>query len=147
MIRRVLRNLFTGRYGFDKLNFTLVGAGLVINILISLFRILFAGLIYSSSSFYIAFRIISFIPYIPYLTAFFRAFSKNFEKRRNEERAFMKLAGRWIKYFSQKLIQSRDRNHRYFNCPSCHRTLRVPRNRGKIKIDCPHCRRQFTKRT
>lgn len=147
MIRRLLRDFMQGRYGFDKLNYALLFAGFLLSIITSVLQLFFAGFMYRSGTFYIIFRIVGFLPYIPYLIAFYRALSRNFEKRRSEESAFMKIAGKWIKYFSQKFIQARDKEHRYFSCPSCHRTLRVPRNRGKIKIDCPHCGRQFTKRT
>ena len=147
MIRRFIARIMAGRYGFDKLNFALLFAGLIAGIIFTVLQFPFAGLIYSNISAYRAFRIISLITYIPYAIAFYRALSKDFEKRRNEERAFMKVAGKWIKLFTQKLLQLKDKEHRYFSCPTCHRTLRVPRNRGKIKIDCPHCGRQFTKRT
>lgn len=147
MIRRFIRNIMAGRYGFDKLNFALLVAGFLLGIITSVLQFAFMGLMYRSNGFYILFRIIGALPCIPYLIAFFRAFSKDFSRRRQEEAAFMKVAGKWIKYFTQKLMQRKDRDHRYFSCPSCHRTLRVPKNRGKIKIDCPHCGRQFTKRT
>ncbi len=147
MIRRFLRNFMAGRYGLDKLNIALLAIGFVMSILLSVVQLFFTGLMYHNRSLYLAFRLISYIPYVPYLVALFRALSRNFAKRKQEEAAFMKVFGKWIKYFSQKLLQKKDRDHRYFNCPSCHRTLRVPKNRGKIKIDCPHCGRQFTKRT
>ena len=147
MIRRFLREFMAGRYGFDKLNIALLILGFILSIATSVLQLLFTGLIYRSSTVYLAFRIIGLLPYIPYLLAFLRAFSKSFDKRRREEAAFMKIFGKWIKLIAQKLIQRKDKSHRYFSCPSCGRTLRVPKDRGKIKIDCPHCGRQFTKRT
>ncbi len=136
-----------GRYGFDKLGFALVTLGFIINVITSFLRIFSFGLIYSNRTVYVIFLIISYACYIPFAVALFRALSRNTEKRRSENLAFMKIAGRWVFYFAKKLRQKKDVNHRYFNCPSCHRTLRVPKGRGKIKIDCPHCSRQFTKRT
>ena len=147
MIRRFLSKLFVGRYGFDKLSYALLAVGFILGILVSVLHLPLAGLIYSSKVAFIIFRVINIITYVPYFIAFYRAFSKNFDKRRKEEKAFMKVAGKWIKYFTQKLLQRKDKEHRYFNCPTCHRTLRVPRNRGKIKIDCPHCGKQFTRKT
>ena len=41
----------------------------------------------------------------------------------------------------------RDRKHRYFTCPRCHQTVRVPRGKGKIAITCPKCKEKFTKKT
>ena len=147
MIRRYLRKIMVGRYGFDKLSYTLIIIGFIFGVIVSVLHLPLAGLIYSSKAAFIGFRVINVISYVPYFIAFYRAFSKNFERRRKEEQAFMKIAGKWVKYFAQKLLQRKDKNHRYFSCPSCHRTLRVPRNRGKIKIDCPHCGKQFTRKT
>lgn len=147
MIRRFLSRLFVGRYGFDNLSYALIGLGFILSVILSILHLPLAGLIYSNKAVYILFRVLNLITYIPYIIAFYRAFSKDFDKRRSESRAFMKVAGKWIKYFTQKLLQMKDKNHRYFNCPTCHRTLRVPRNRGKIKIDCPHCGKQFTRKT
>ena len=147
MIRRFLREFMAGRYGFDRLNFFLTFLGFAISIAFSVFRIFFGRLIYSSQGAYTAFALASYISYIPYIVMLFRALSRNFEKRRREEAAFMSVAGNWISFFTKKLRQLKDKEHRYFNCPTCHRTLRVPRNRGRIKIDCPHCGKQFFKRT
>ena len=41
----------------------------------------------------------------------------------------------------------KDRNNRYFNCPKCRQTVRVPRGKGKISITCPKCREKFIKKT
>lgn len=147
MIRRFLREFMAGRYGFDRLNFFLILLGFVISILFSVIRIFFGRLIYTSQGAYTAYAVLSYISYIPYLIAVFRALSRNLEKRRREETAFMSIADSWISFFTKKLRQYKDKEHRYFSCPTCHRTLRVPKNRGRIKIDCPHCGRQFFKRT
>ena len=40
-----------------------------------------------------------------------------------------------------------DRDHRYFACPQCGQTVRVPRGKGTIKIRCPKCRTQFEKKS
>ena len=36
---------------------------------------------------------------------------------------------------------------RYFRCPNCSSTLRVPKGKGKICITCPVCRKEFIKKT
>ena len=41
----------------------------------------------------------------------------------------------------------KDREHRYFDCPKCHQTVRVPKGKGKIAISCPKCREKFVKKT
>ena len=146
-MRRFIREFMAGRYGMDKLNLFLMSFGFLLSILISVIRLPFLSFLHVDPTLYIIFQLLGYIPYIPYAIAFFRILSRNTEKRIREEAAFMKVAGKWIKYFSKKIRQYKDKDHRYFNCPRCHRTLRVPKGRGKIKIDCPHCGKQFTKRT
>ena len=39
------------------------------------------------------------------------------------------------------------KTHRYFRCPQCRATVRVPKGKGQIRITCPHCKHQFIKKT
>ncbi len=147
MIRNYIRRFMQGRYGFDKLNFALTLLGFVLSIALSVLRIFFIAAMRNHIWVYYLFAFLHYLTYVPYAVAIFRALSRNFDKRRREEAAFMSFAGNWISFFTKKLNQKKDADHRYFDCPTCHRTLRVPKGRGKIKIDCPHCGRQFTKKT
>ena len=147
MIRNYIRKFMQGRYGFDKLSFALTLLGFAISIVLSVVRIFFIGAMRNHVEVYYIFLGLSYLSYVPYAVAIFRALSRDFDKRRREEAAFMSVAGKWMGFFTKKINQKKDTEHRYFDCPTCHRTLRVPKGRGKIKIDCPHCGRQFTKRT
>ncbi len=120
-----------GRYGVDPLGIFLICVGAIVTFILSLFRVPYYTL----------------ISFIPYGFALFRILSKDIVKRRAENEKFLKLSEPWRKFIKKKLSQFQDKDHRYFNCPSCHNTLRVPKNRGKIKISCPHCGREFKKRT
>ena len=126
-----LRNLLIGRNGVDALAVALMVTGAVINFILSV-----------TPSGY--FRLLG---YIPYILALLRIFSTNIEKRRKENDAFIRYITPWKNHFEKKLRQKQDVDHKYYDCPGCGRTLRVPKNRGKIKISCPHCSREFTKRT
>ena len=68
--------------------------------------------------------------------AIYRALSRNTYKRYQENRKFLLIFDRL-----------KDRNNRYFNCPKCHQTVRVPRGKGKISITCPKCREKFIRKT
>lgn len=125
------QQFMSGRYGNDMLNSALCIFGCILTFVFSIFRL----------------HELSFISYIPFAIALFRAFSKSLEKRQRENIKFLSLAEPWMKHFRKKASQWQDTNHRYYNCPGCSKTLRVPKNRGKIKISCPHCGREFTKRT
>ena len=125
MFRRIgdwFRNFMLGRYGSDKLNVALLIFGVALMILGSLFGEKLAFL--------------SLVAYIPLFWCIFRMYSRNLEARRRENAAFLN--------FFRHL---KDKDHRYFRCPRCKQTVRVPRGRGKINIRCPKCSERFIKKT
>ena len=78
----------------------------------------------------------------------FRCFSRNTYKRSSENYKFMLLKGdvvAWFKGKKTRIAQSRE--YRFFRCPGCKVTTRVPRGRGKIKIRCPKCGTEFIKKS
>lgn len=76
---------------------------------------------------------------------YFRMLSRNVYKRQDENgrylRAKSKVQSR-LRLISERWKQRRD--YKFFVCPSCHATLRVPKGRGKIKIICRKCGTSFT---
>lgn len=76
---------------------------------------------------------------------YFRAFSRNFPRRREENEKYLRLQYRLaaaLKVRKEKWVQRKD--YKFFTCPSCKTTLRVPRGHGKIKIVCRKCGNSFT---
>ncbi len=118
------RRFMQGRYGTDKLNMTILGAGLVL-CLINLF-IPFPWLS----------LLLTLISYILMFWAIFRCFSRNTYKRYRENRRYLL----WLQRF-------KDKTHRYFDCPRCRQQVRVPKGKGKISISCPKCGNKFIKKT
>jgi len=102
----------------------ILGLGLLASILSSLFARSIVGTVFW------------FLSYALMIWAIFRALSRNTYKRYQENRTFL--------LFFDRL---KDRNNRYFNCPKCHQTVRVPRGKGKISITCPKCREKFIRKT
>ncbi|MBQ6601171.1 MAG: hypothetical protein IIX36_05960 [Clostridia bacterium] len=129
-----LKSFLQGRYGNDQLNIFLIILGCVISLFLTLF---IPSRLYPVRS----------LGSLIYLVALLRALSRNFPQRQKENAKFLEISEPWRKYLYKKYNQYQDKGHRYFNCPQCHRTLRVPAGRGKINITCPHCNRQFKKRT
>lgn len=129
-----LRAFMQGRYGNDQLNVFLILLGCAVTLLLTLFV---------PSRFYY----LRSLGTVIYFFALLRALSKNFPKRQLENTKFLKMSEPWRKYLFKKYNQYQDKAHRYFNCPGCHRTLRVPAGRGRINITCPHCNREFRKKT
>ena len=111
----------TGRYGMDQLNIFLLITAVALNV-ISLIL----------SRFGVVCRIIGLlVNLISYGILFwylFRFFSRNLEKRFRENRRYLTRKSRLL-----------DRQNRYYRCPNCKQTVRVPRDRGKICIKCPKC--------
>ena len=128
MFRRIgdwFRNFMLGRYGSDKLNVFLLVAGIVLMLLGAILGNWFTWA-----------SIFSLLCYVPLIWCIFRMYSRNIEARRRENAAFLNF-----------FAHLKDREHRYFRCPKCRQTVRVPRGRGKINIRCPKCGERFIKTT
>ncbi len=119
-----LRKFMTGRYGTDKLNTMILILGLIFCV-VSMF--LPAGW---------PVLMMTTLAYVCMFVAIFRAFSRKTYKRYRENRRYLDLVAR-----------IKDREHRYFACPKCRQSVRVPRGKGKISITCPKCREKFIKKT
>ena len=109
-----------GRYGPDQLNTALLVLGAVLAVL---------GMITSLP-------LLTVLSYVPLGWLLFRMFSRNHNRRRLENQKFLQFFARL-----------KDRESRYYACPRCHQTVRVPRGKGKINIHCPKCGHQFVKKT
>ena len=118
------RRFMMGRYGTDKLNMVILGAGLVASIISTIIRFAPVKLV------------LTVIAYLLMGWAIFRTFSRNTYKRYQENRKYL--------LFLQKL---KDKEHRYYDCPRCRQQVRVPRGKGKIAITCPKCKEKFIRKT
>ena len=119
-----LRSFMAGRYGTDRLNMVILCTGLAASILSMLIRVQPANLIFWALSYGLM------------IWAICRSLSRNTYKRYQENRKFLQFYNRFT-----------DRQHRYFDCPKCRQTVRVPRGKGKISITCPKCHEKFVKKT
>ena len=113
-----------GRYGTDRLNMTILGAGLVVCLISPFFRIPLINLLLTALSYGLM------------IWAIYRSLSRNTYARYQENRKFLQFFDRL-----------KDRQHRYFDCPKCRQVVRVPRGKGKIAITCPKCREKFIRKT
>ena len=123
-LRVAFRRFMIGRYGTDKLNIAILTAGVVVCFLGMFTPFPLVKLIFSTASWVLMFW------------AIFRCLSRNTYKRYQENRKYLRL-----------LEQLKDREHRYYTCPRCRQTVRVPRGKGKISITCPKCKEKFIKKT
>ncbi len=122
-LRAGLDRFMQGRYGMDRLSSVLLWTSVVL----ALIAMLLPGTVG---------LVFTLLAYLLMGTAVFRALSHNTYKRYLENRRFLQL---WD--------QLKDREHRYYSCPKCHQSIRVPRGKGKIAITCPKCRERFIRKT
>ena len=116
--RQRAARFMAGRNGNDALNRFLLVCDLVLLLLSSFLR---------GPFFLLALVLLAYI--------YFRMLSRSVYKRQEENgrylRAKYKLQSR-LRLIGERWKQRRD--YKFFVCPSCHTTLRVPKGRGKIKI-------------
>ena len=127
-----LAHFMAGRNGNDQLNLFLLGLDVVLLLAASLLRKT------AGRYLYIAVLVLLALTY-------FRMLSRNLTRRREENGKFIRARYRVsaaLKVRHEKWVQRKD--YKFFTCPSCKTTLRVPRGHGKIKIVCRKCGNSFT---
>lgn len=121
-----------GRYGPDQLNMALLITAVIIGLIGGLTNL----------------PVVSFLGDIILIYTLFRLFSRNIPARRRENDRFLRFWSPIKNKFKNKVIQIKSmRHYKFFKCPGCKKTLRVPRNKGKIQITCPKCGERFIKKT
>ena len=121
---RNMQQFMYGRYGTDRLSMVILTAGLIASLLATIIRRAPFSLIFLALSYGLM------------IWAVCRVLSRNTYKRYQENRKFLQFFDRL-----------KDRQNKYFDCPKCHQTVRVPRGKGKISITCPRCREKFIRKT
>lgn len=127
------RRFMYGRYGSDEFNMLLLVTAVVVSLLNSVLTFfLHNGATYAL----VISRILYLLTLLLLGFSLFRTLSRNIYARQKENRRFRQL---WMRL--------RDHKNRYYRCPKCKQTVRVPRGKGKISIRCPKCGERFTKKT
>lgn len=131
-----MRNKFyqfmQGRYGNDQLNNGLLICGTLLVLISAITR----------------WKVLLFVGYIPLVLSVFRSYSKDFSRRSQENYTFLRYWNQVVSLYLKKKRQLFERkNYKFYCCPQCKQTIRVPRGKGKIGITCPKCRTEFVKRT
>lgn len=119
-----LRSFMQGRYGTDKLNTAILITGLI------------ACLLSMFIPFPLIHLLLTVVSYVLMGWAIFRMLSRNTYRRYQENRKYL--------HFLERV---KDRQHKYFDCPRCRQSVRVPRGKGKISITCPKCREKFIRKS
>ncbi len=129
-----LHNFMAGRRGMDQLSFALLLCYLLLALLSRIFWLLYLPL--------------GLLSLVPLAFALFRTLSRDLARRSAENEWFLLRLRKGAAWFRTQQMKFRDRKtHRYFKCPNCSNTLRVPKGKGKICITCPVCRKEFIRKT
>ena len=121
-----------GRYGSDQFNVFLVILAIVLMILIL---------------FFIRNSFLSAIVWLILIYSLYRIYSRNIYRRRAENDKYLSIIQPIQKRISMIKKNREDHEHKYFLCPECKQTVRVPRGHGKITITCPKCSHKFDKKS
>jgi len=125
--------MFNGRYGMDELGRFMLIAAAVLFVLDVFLHI----------------RLLWVAAVILLILVYSRAFSRFFDKRRAENMKFLEMKDRFMGGrkrsggFQKPGPGPKNDGKRVLICPYCKEKLRVPVGAGTIKINCPHCHRQF----
>lgn len=123
-----LRKWMYGRYGVDQLTIGLLILSIVLSFIMSPFHNV----------------LLQLCTYVPIGIGYYRICSKQIYKRQQENNRFLHY---YLPVKKRCLIFIRRikecRTHKYFKCPQCGQTLRVPRGKGKLAITCPKCHTTF----
>lgn len=127
-----LKKFMAGRYGGDQLSFVLLAVSIVLTLAGS-----FSSLEY-----------LNLLSYVPLFLATFRIFSRKIEKRRLENYKFAILISPIYSSFHKIISRMKgSKTHSYFKCPTCKKSLRVPKGKVKIIVTCPHCNSKFERKS
>ena len=124
-----------GRYGADQFGRCLSGAALVLLIVNLFVRGVVGQILY--------FLVLAVLVY-----NIFRMFSKNTAARYKENVAYLKVKNRVVGWYANLRRRIREsKTHRFYKCPTCKTTVRVPKGKGKIRITCPKCGASFVRKS
>ncbi len=136
------RRFMVGRYGADELNRFLTVCGWVLLLLG------FALSGFGSEATLTVGSLLVTLSWALLIWSIFRTLSKKTQARAAENYKYFVCKNKVLSWFRSLKTRWKDRKvHRYFRCPQCKATVRVPRGKGKIRITCPKCRNQFIKKT
>lgn len=134
-MRNWLRKVMTGRYGVDEFSRFL-------NMVAMISLLLFVLVKNTISLIFWPMAVGSLI------WSYIRMFSRNTYKRRAENNAYLTIRynlTRKLTGLKQRMQQKK--YYRFYKCPRCGVTTRVPKGKGTIRITCPKCGEIFQRKS
>lgn len=134
-MKQKLIQFMYGRNGFDLFSRFLTYLALVLVVL----QLLIRGAVG---------RVLWYLAIAVLVYAYFRIFSRNLNKRREENAKYYYYRMKVINGFRDwKDRRRQSRDYKFFRCPSCRAMLRVPRGKGKIRVTCRKCGTAFERKS
>lgn len=122
------RRFMAGRYGSDQLGLFL-STSLIVLVILSLF---------------LRFWPLQIVIWGLFFYLWFRMLSRNYTARARENERFLALTDGIGRFFRVRRSRFDDRKtHTHFRCPGCGQELRAPKGKGRIRVICSKCGRQF----
>ena len=135
-MREKFARFMAGRCGIDQLNRFLS----ILSLVLMIVAVVFNGTRFS--------RPIWLIAFILLILVYARMLSRNLYKRSAENTRYLRLCMNVSGKFEMiKVRWTQRKDYKFFTCPACRTTLRVPRHKGKINIVCKKCGNSFTGKT
>ena len=127
-IKFSLSRFMYGRYGADQFSRTIVTASLILLVL---------GQLLGSI-------LLVYLSFAGYVYALFRMFSRNMQKRAQENEAYLNKTAKWRTEYAQAKVRWRNRKqYKYFKCPQCRMRMRLTRGVGEKQITYRNCQHTF----
>ena len=121
-----------GRYGTDDLSKFMLGSAVVLMVINIFLRI----------------PVLNSLVVIVLALVYVRMFSKNIQKRYQENLKYLEYKQRFFGFFKADNRSAEEKQaYHIYRCPKCRQKIRIPKGRGKIVITCPKCRHEFQKKS
>ena len=129
-MKEKFQKFMQGRYGVDAFSKFLLGATLVLWVI---------NIVADS-------RMINTWALLLLIYSYYRMFSKDINKRYQENQKFLAIKSKVLAKFKSGNSQMHERKtHHIYTCPTCKQKIRIPKGKGRICITCPKCKTEFTK--
>lgn len=136
-MREKFTKFMQGRYGVDQFARFSMGVALILIIISAFFR---GGN-----------RIGAFFDTLGLLVllyTYYRMLSRDIGKRSRENQKYLSVtSGIRQRLTREKSMMKQRKDYHIYSCPGCGQKIRIPRNKGKIEIECPKCHTKFIKRS
>lgn len=117
-----------GRYGQDELGKFILSLALIL-LIINLF---------------VKAAVLSAAALVLIIYSYYRIFSRDVRARYAENKKFLtSLDPLRRKFFSSKNKYDNRKVYKYIKCPKCKFEMKVPKNKGKIRVTCKKCGEKF----